>query len=231
MNRETKRRLRSTIEEFALRTGKSVEDGINEIAMSAGRRLAHTVQPYGITATSGAKFVKSIGNQVDQVWFGVNLGAYPPTGDIRAAHYEQRFSGSGRKGSVKFRQFRKERGQKWLDLITVGQKEDYKRKQQAKAGRAKGAWVAATNDLGGKKLSGVAAWIARHDKSSMGTAKKTGAGLKYKAELENKTPYLTSIQPDRAVAAAVTFGLKNGMKRIQKVIDGEIRKANKKLSA
>jgi hypothetical protein len=231
MNRETKRRMKSAVEEFARRTGKAAEDGINEIAMSGGKRLAHTVQPFGISAAKGEKFKKSIGNQVDQVFFGVNMGAYPATGDIKAAHYAQRVGGSGRKGSVKFRQFRKERGQKWLDLISVGEKEAYKRKEQAKAGRAKGAWVAATNDIGGKKLSGVAAWIARHDKSRTGTGKKTGDGLKYKASLENKTPYITHIQPDKAVATAIAFGLKNGMKRIQKVIDGEIKKANRKLSA
>lgn len=230
MDREAKRRIKSTLEEFAMRTGKSVEDGINEIAMSAGRRLAHTVQPFGLTAAKGAKFIKSIGNQVDQTWFGVNLGAYPATGDIKKAHYDQRMSGSGRKGSVKFRQFRKERGQKWLDLIDVAQKEEYKRKQQAKAGRAKGAWVSATNSIGGKRLSGVAAWIERHDKNSLGTANKTGKGMEYKVSLENRTSYLPHIQPARKVAESITFGLKNGLKRMQKVIDGEIEKANRKLS-
>ena len=212
------------------RAGKSVEESIEVMAMSSGRQLAHTVQPYGLGSAKGAKFIKRIGNQVDQVWFGTNLGAYPSTGDIKAAHYGQRMNGD-KKGNVEYRKFRKERGQKWLDLISVGEKEAYKRKQQAKAGQAKGAWVAAANSVGKAKLSGVAAWIARHDKSSYGLSQKSGEGLKYKVSMENSTKYISyRIQPKKEVNSALRSGLKNGQKHLQHVIDGDIKKANKLLS-
>tara|TARA_R110000868_G_scaffold106895_1_gene292803 strand:+ start:914 stop:1618 length:705 start_codon:yes stop_codon:yes gene_type:complete len=231
MNRETRRKFKSALEEFAMRTGKSVEDGIDEIAMSAGRELAKKVQPYGLTDTQGNKFIGNIGKQIDYAWMAVNLGAAPATGDMRAAHYAMRMAG-GRKGRGKypFPKIKKERGQRWLNLISVSEKEAYKRKQQAKAGQAKGAWVSATNKIGSTKLSGIAAWISRHDKSGYGTAKKTGEGLKYKVSMENTTPYLSSIQSNKKIAQAIAYGLKNGMKRLEKVIEGEIKKANKLLS-
>lgn len=229
MDQAAKAKMRATLAEFAQLTGKSIEDGINEIAMSAGRRLAHTVQPYGLSSAKGDKFIKSVGLQVDRVFLGVNLGAYPATTDIRSAHREQRMRNTPR-GNVNKRLFRKEKGKPWLDLISTSEKEQYKRIQQAKAGQAKGAWVSATNQITKANMTGVAAWISRHSNSSYGECRKSGEGMKYKVELENKTPYLPRIQPPKAVAAALTYGLKNGYARIQKVIDKITEKANRQLS-
>ena len=230
MNIESKRKFKSVMEEFMHRAGKSTEESIDVMAMSAGRQLAHTVQPYGLGTAKGNKFIRSIGNQVDQVWFGVNLGAYPASGDMRAAHRAQRMQGD-KKGAVGYRKFTKQRGKRWLDLISQGEKEAYKRKMQARAGQAKGAWVAAANSVGKSRLSGIAAWIARHDKSSHGTSQKAGEGLKYKVSMENTIYYLKyRVQPTKAVKSSLRLGLKNGTKHLQHIIDGEIKKANKLLS-
>lgn len=214
--------MENTLLEFAARTGKHVEDGINEIARSAARKLAHTVQPYGLTAEKGAQFQKSIGSQVDRAWFGTNLGAFPQTTDMREAHYQAR-----RNGVVPKRLFRKEKGKPWLDLISSADRDAYKLKAQAKAGRAKGAWVEAANAIGGGKMSGVAQWILRHATGGYGEAIKSGEGLKYTVELKNRTPYLQHIQTERAIAQAVAYGLKNGFSRITKIIEKEIEKANR----
>ena len=215
--------MEDTLQEFAKLTGKTVEDGINDIARSVARKLADRVQPYGLKSDKGEKFKKSIGHQVDRVWFG----AFPATTDMKAAHYSAR-NGS-RKGTVPHRLFRKEKGKPWLDLIPGTERDSYKRKAQAKAGRAKGAWVEAANAIGGPKLSGIADWIGRHASGGFGSASKTGKGLDYQVTLENRTPYLGRILPDATVAKSMANGLKNGFTRLQKIIEKEIEKANRKL--
>ena len=219
--------MEDTLQEFAKLTGKTVEDGINDIARSVARKLAEQVQPYGLKSDKGEKFKKSIGHQVDRVWFGVNMGAFPATTDMKAAHYSAR-NGS-RKGTVPHRLFRKEKGKPWLDLIPGTERDSYKRKAQAKAGRAKGAWVEAANAIGGPKLSGIADWIGRHASGGFGSASKTGKGLGYQVTLENRTPYLGRILPAATVAKSMANGLKNGFTRLQKIIDKEIEKANRTL--
>jgi len=219
--------MEDTLQEFSRLTGKTVEDGINDIARSTARRLAQQVQPYGLKPETGAKFKESIGYQVDRAWLGVNLGAFPATTDMKAAHYAAR-NGS-RKGTVPHRLFRKEKGKPWLGLIPGTERESYKKKAQAKAGRAKAAWVEAANAIGGPKLSGIADWIGRHVGGGFGSASKTGKGLDYQVTLENRTPYLGRILPDTTVAKSMAAGLKNGFTRLQKIIEKEIEKANAKL--
>lgn len=222
IDRASRRKMEQTLEKFAAVTGKRVEDGIEDVARSAARKLAHTVQPYGLSKSKGDKFQKSIGTQVDRAWFGTNLGAFPATTDMREAHYQAR-----RHGVVPKRLFRKEKGKPWLGLIPVTERDAYKVKAQAKAGRAKGAWVQAANDIGGPKMSGVAQWIDRHNTGGYGEAIKSGKGLEYTVELRNRTPYIESIQTTKAIAQAAAYGLKNGFKRIAKIIDKEIEKANR----
>jgi hypothetical protein len=230
MNLESKRKFKSAMDEFLHRSGKSTEESIDVMAMSAGKQLASKMQPYGLNQKQGEKFKRNIGRQVEQVWFGVNLGEYPATGDIRAAHRDQRMAGKN-KGTVEFRKFQKKRGQRWLDLISVGDKENHKRRMQARAGQAKGAWIAAANSIGKSRLTGLPAWVSRHDNSSYGKSQKTGEGLKRKASMENTIFYIKyRIQPSSQVKSAMRLGLKNGTKHLQHLINGEIKKANRLLS-
>lgn len=224
MDKATLRKVEDTLKKFAEVTGKTIEDGIREISSSTAKSLAISMQPYGMKDNIGKKFESSIARQVDTAWFGTNLGAYPQTSDMRQAHNNARVN-----GAVPMRFFRKEKGKPWLDLISVNERDSYKQKQMAKAGRAKAAWIRCGNEIYTKrKISKVPQWISRHVNNAYGSTSESGEGLKYKVIMTNYTPYLTNkMQSDRDVAKALADSLKNGLKRIQKIIDKEIEKANK----
>lgn len=218
------RKVEDTLKKFAEVTGKTVEDGIREISSSIAKSLAISMQPYGMNANIGKKFQASIGRQVDTAWFGTNLGAYPPTSDMQQAHNNARVN-----GSVPKRFFRKEKGNFWLALINESDRDSYKEKQKAKAGRAKAAWIRCGNEIYPKrKISGVPKWISRHLESAYGWNTEMGRGLNYNIIMTNFTPYLTDrMQSKKSIEKAKTDSMKNGLKRIQKIIDKEIEKANK----
>ena len=215
-------RFNKLLEDFTKATGKTAEEGLQRMAKSAVRRLVTTVQPYGLKGDKLNKFVKNIGHQIDSVWFGVNMGAYPESRDIKSAHNAARV-----KGVVPYRQFRKQKGKPWLDLIPVGQKNDYKKIQQAKAFRAKAAWVKAYNDLGKPKMSGVDSRINRHAEAAHGFATKTGHDIKAKVEITNATSYIKNIQSQAEVSKSHQQGFKNGLKWMQITTAKSIEKANK----
>jgi len=225
IDRASRRKMEETLEEFARTTGKTVEDGVNDIARSVGRKLADRVQPWGLTAAKGQKFEKSIGHQVDRARFGTNLGGYPESRDMKQAHNQAR-NGS-RRGQVTQQVFTKEKGKPWLNLISREYRDSYKLKAQEKAGRAKGAWIEAANDIGSEKLSGIPNWIKRHIGTGYGSASKVGKGMDYTVTLHNRTPYMERILPEKTVAQTVVAGMKNGFTRIQKTIEKAIEKANR----
>jgi len=223
LDKASKRDMERTLKEFSRLTGKGVEQGVREISKSSARRLAGTVQPYGLTEAKGRKFMQSIGAQIDRAWYGTNIGAFPATSSMAHAHQNARNS----RGVVPQRQFRKERGKKWLGLISVGEKEAYKRKQIKKAGRAKAAWIAAGEAMGVGKITGIAKWIREDVNPSHSMARLIGKGLKSEAVLTNETPYIRPLQKDSQVASALRDGLKNGYKRMQHIIKNELKKLNK----
>ena len=213
--------MESVIEDFAKRTGKTAEDGVAMIATSAGKRLVHTVQPYGVKQSVGDKYKKSIAKQVHRA--------------IRNANVE----GTGGSAASVHRAKRDSRGQVPRELPTDGRYKrepiemaetmDHVRKAQSKAGRAKGAWLEAVIGIGGRKVSGIGKWIMDNASSGYGNCIKTGQGLKHQITLENRTPYLSRIQPDKVIAQAIASGLKNAFKSMQRTIDKEIEKANRAL--
>jgi hypothetical protein len=223
LDKASKRQMEATLKEFSRLTGKGVEEGVREISKSSARRLAATVQPYGLTEAKGAKFMKSIGIQIDQAWYGTNMGAFPATNDMAKAHQNARNA----RGVVPKRQFRKEKGKKWLNLISVGQKEAYKRKQIKKAGRAKAAWIAAGEAMGVGKITGIAKWIREDVSGGYAKSNMAGKGLKAEAVLTNETPYIRPLQTDRQVSSALAGGLKNGYKRLEYIIKNELKKLPK----
>jgi hypothetical protein len=208
-----------TLLEFQKRTGKSAEEGMKNIALSSARLLAHRVQPYGTKSNIGKQFQSSIAAQVSQVWFGVNIGAYPANTDMRNAHYSAR-----KNGKVQRRQFRKEKGKPWLDLIPESERDTHIRRQQEKAGRAKAAWIEAGNAIGLIKISGMPKWISRHINSGFGTQRLTGSGMTCEVSLHNRTPYLTTIQKPNDIQEATKEGRQRGIKRMEYLIRQEIKK-------
>lgn len=215
-------RFNKSVEDFTKATGKTAEEGLQRMAKSSCRRLASTVQPYGLKGDKLDKFVKSIGNQVNRAWYGVNIGAYPKTRNMQTAHRSARVN-----GSVPKREFRKEKNNPWLELISANERDSYKKIAQAKAFRAKAAWVKAANDLGKPKMSDIDPRIARHVEQAKGFVTKTGKDMKAKVEITNATSYIQSIQTQAEVTTSHQQGFKNGLKWMQITTAKAIEKANK----
>jgi len=215
----SRRKMEQVLRDFEKTMGQTVEDGINIVAFSAGRRLVKTVQPFGLK--KGAEQINNIGRQIDQTYYFVNAGIIGGS-DLASAHNKER-----RNGRVRLRN---QKGtDRYKEKISHGELMAYKTKQQAKAGRAKAAWVSAVESISGKqkKMSGIPAYIRRHVPSRYGYADKSGDGMKYNVELVNATPYMTHrLQKPRDLAAAAADGLENGFNRIQRMIDKTIEKAN-----
>lgn len=212
--------MEQTLERFAEVSGKTVEEGIQMIAKSVAKRLAMRTQRYGLK--QGPRAESAIERQITQVWIGVNLGAYPHHTDMKRAHYAIR-----KDGYVRHRQFRKQKGQKWQFNISERDRDQYIREAQKKLGRAKAAWITAGVKVDRKNMTSVPAWIKRHAGSSHGKGGTSGKGLSATAEIENDTYLNSRILPDKELGAAALFGMKNGFKRIQTIIDKEVEKANR----
>lgn len=217
---ESKKRMTSVLNEFVRLSGKEVENGIELIAVSAAKRLANNVQRFGLTNQSGDHFQSSIGNQVYRAIQHANVMGTP--GQPEEVHNLVRRKGVVPKSLVTQGQFKR-------DPISVADRETLARKKKALAGRAKGAWIEAGNKAQNKKMTRIPAWVNRHNNSGYGDAKKSGIGLKHTIELENKTPYLRYIQPDKKIAEATGYGLKSGFKRLETMIKKMEEKANREM--
>lgn len=224
MDAATVAKFEKTLSDFVAATGKTAEEGMMRIAKSACRRLASTVQPYGLKGGRLAKFEKSVAAQVDRAWFGTNLGAYPATNSMRDAHLAAR-----RNGSVAKQLFKKEKGKPWLALITGSDRETYKKIAVEKVGRAKAAWVKIANDLGKPKMSGLDSIITRHLPDARGDKTVSGTGLKTAVKISNNVSYIKKIQFTEDVAKAAAEGMKNGLKWMTITTAKTIEKANRKL--
>ena len=213
-----------TLAEFAEATGKTAEDGMKRIAKSSCKRLASTVQPYGLKGGRLAKFEKSVALQVDRAWIGTNLGAFPATNNMKDAHY-----GARRNGVVPKRLFRKEKGKPWLDLIPASERDTYKRIAVEKVGRAKAAWVKIANDLGKPKMSGLDSIITRHLPDARGSFVISGEGTQTEIKISNDTTYIKRIQYTEDVQKAALDGMENGLKWMTITTQKNIEKANRQL--
>ena len=224
MDKATIAKFEKTIADFVAATGKTAEEGMTRIAKSACRRLASTVQPYGLKGGRLAKFEKSVAAQVDRAWFGTNLGAFPATNSMRDAHLAAR-----RNGSVAKQLFKKEKGKPWLALIPASDRETYKKIAVEKVGRAKAAWVKIANDLGKPKMSGLDSIITRHLPDARGDKTISGTGLKTAVTISNNVTYIKKIQYTEDVAKAAAEGMKNGLKWMTITTAKTIEKANRQL--
>lgn len=213
-----------TLTEFAEATGKTAEDGIKRIAKASCKRLASTVQPYGLKGGRLAKFEKSVAAQVDRAWFGTNLGAFPATNNMKDAHYAAR-----RNGVVPKRLFRKEKGKPWLALIPESERDTYKKIAMEKVGRAKAAWVKIANDLGKPKMSGLDSIITRHLPDARGSYTISGTGIQTAVTISNNVTYMKKIQYTEDVQKAAVEGMKNGLKWMTITTAKTIEKANRQL--
>lgn len=224
MDKATVAKFEKTLSDFVAATGKTAEEGMTRIAKSACRRLASTVQPYGLKGGRLAKFEKSVAAQVDRAWFGTNLGAFPATNSMRDAHFAAR-----RNGRVAKQLFRKQKGKPWLALIPTSERDTYKKIAVEKVGRAKAAWVKISNDLGKPKMSGLDSIITRHLPDARGDKTVSGTGLQTAITISNNVPYIKKIQYTEDVAKAAAEGMKNGLKWMTITTAKAIEKANRQL--
>lgn len=212
--------FKQTLRQWEKLTGKGIEDGIELLARSSASKLAHTVQPYGMSDGVGRKFIDNIGRQIAQVWFGINLGYYELEGTFENTYEKLR-----RQGRIRGRRFRDAGKRRWQWKVSEQDKERLIEKQQRKAGRAKAGWLAAATNINGKRVRGGGKWIQRHVKDGYGLARKTGSGLNAEFELHNRTPYLSSIQSGRDLATGLSRGRKAGLSSLNRAINAQLRKA------
>jgi hypothetical protein len=212
----TKRLLKN----FERLTGKGIETGIKEMALSSARALATKMQPYGVTDRGRSKkFQDNIEKQIAQIFIGVNLGVYPETGSLESAHRAAR-----RRGRVRGEKITKEGGKRWKGVIDQSQLRQLAVEKQSRAGRAKAGWIAAGNSLGVAKMSKIGAWINRHVGKGYGTSHVMGRGLKTQIQLQNRTPYLSYLQKEREVRAALKEGREKGITRLRIIVDKQTKK-------
>jgi hypothetical protein len=205
--------MRARLRQYENALGKTVEEGIGEIARSSARELAMKVQPYGLSKKVGDKFIKNITEQIRHVAQGVNLGVYHGA-NIQSAHNNAR-----RNGRVRIRRLRGDNSAKPTNEISISESDAYIEQQTAKAGRAKAAWIAAGNSIGKEKLSGIPKWISRHNSGSYGTSSTSGRRMKAEITLENRVPYIRKLQKDREIASALRTGRKKALKRLILMIE------------
>jgi hypothetical protein len=220
IDKESMRKMKSVLESFVKLSGKSVEEGIEMISVSAAKRLARNVQRFGLTDKGGSEFQNSIGGQVIKAVKNANVMGIQ--GNAEQVHKKARRFGRVPKNLVTEGRFQR-------SPIPIAEREELARKKKALAGRAKGAWIEAGNQATGKAITRIPAWVNRHKNGGYGSAIKTGVGLDHKITLTNRTPYLRFIQPDKMIAEATVFGLKSGYKRIQTIVNKLAEKANREL--
>jgi hypothetical protein len=206
--------VKDLLKKFEKATGKGIETGIKEMALSSARALATKMQPYGVTDRGRSKkFQDNIEKQIAQIFIGVNLGVYPETGSLESAHRAAR-----RRGRVRGEKITKEGGKRWKGVIDQSQLRQLAVEKQSRAGRAKAGWIAAGNSLGVAKMSKIGAWINRHVGKGYGTSHVMGRGLKTQIQLQNRTPYLSYLQKEREVRAALKEGREKGILRLRIIV-------------
>lgn len=214
--------VKKTLRKWSKMTGKGIEEGVDQMARATAPKLASKVQPWGMTDGPGADFIKSISAQVSRVWFGINLGYFKLDGS-----FERTYNSLRRRGSIPRRKFRKKVGHSFRFRVSEADRDALIRKQTAKAGRAKAAWVAAGVSVNGKRIRVTGRWISRHVSSGWGSSRKIGRGMDAEIELHNRTPYLKHVQSGRDVKAGLRLGRSAGLSSFRRAINYHIKKANR----
>jgi hypothetical protein len=203
----TRKKFDQELTNFTKKLGKTFEDGLDQLAENVGKKLIHSVQPYGTNAKVGQKFEMSIAKQVSRAIRHANVAGQDGTAPV--VHKENRNS----KGQVP-KGLRVE-GKFNRKPIEISDRNALIAKKMASAGIAKGAWFAATNQISGKKIGGVAKWITRHENKGLGSCDKTGNDLKRRIRLTNSAPYIESVQSVDDVEKAIKTSYKQFIKYIQ----------------
>jgi hypothetical protein len=210
--------LQKKLEEFAKVTGKTTEDAIDHLAEIAGKKLISQVQPYGTNAKIGEKLASSIAKQVRRATrHGNVIGQEGSAGSVHAKNRNSK--GQIPKGLSTLGKFKR-------SPIPLEDVSGLVKKKMENAGIAKGAWFAAVNQVSGKKITGVAKWITRHENANLGNCSKSGKNLKRKITLTNSTPYIEKLQTQDEVKKAVKSSYPNFSKYMDREMEKHIQKLN-----
>jgi len=220
IDRTTQRRMEEVLRNFAAATGKTVEDGINQIARSAAKQLAIKVQPFGINGKAKDLLHGLVAKQAHRAISNANVQGIQ--GAAASVHTKAR----DRRGRVP--KDLATQGKYKRSPISFSERNAHVNKVVKKIGQAKAAWIEAGEKVDGKKIT-VQKWLRTHVGGGFGSATKKDKGLNYSVELENSTPYIKSIQFTEDTAAAVATALKSGFKWMQTSIDKQIEKTNQDL--
>lgn len=213
--------FKKTLRQWDKLTGKGVEAGVEQASRSTASKLAATVQPWGTSDAVMSKFAKNVERQVAQTWFGVNLGYFELQGNLEQTHNSLR-----RRGRVRGRRFRDSHKKRWLYKVSEQDKDNLVRKQVAKVGRAKAAWIKAGVSVNGKRMSGrFSSHIKGNVKNGYGRSRTSGSGFKRIIELDNYTPYIKYIQNASSVTTALRRGRKAALTSFKRAIRHQLKKA------
>ena len=220
MDRATLQKMEGVLRTFAAVTGKTVEEGINQIARSSAKQLAVKVQPFGIDVKTQQMLHKLVAKQAHRAIGNANVQGIlgnPSSVHLKARNQRGRVPvGLNTQGKYKRKPITQEDRNSYIDKLV------------SKVGQAKSAWIEAGEKVDGTKIS-VKKWLRDHIGKGYGSATKSEEGIKYSVELKNSTPYIGSIQFTDDTAAAVVSAMKSGFKWMQKSIDKHIEKANQDL--
>lgn len=215
MDRSSVGGFKMRLSEFSKGTGKTLQEAMNILGRSCARELAVMVPPYGISAKHGATFQKSIAKQVGRAIMAANVQG--TEGAASSVHEKVRKRGQVPKDLKTKGKFKRE-------PIRIGDKVDLIRKKQAAAGTAKGAWIAAGEAIDGKRIQGISKWIRRHAKKN-GAASIKSEGIGSIIFLENKLPFINTLQPKDIIEMALKRGYARNFRHmtiVVKKIRGEI---------
>lgn len=215
----SKRKVEDIIAKFVQATGKTAEDGIQQIARIGAKQLAIKVQPYGLTGKAKEMLHGIVAKQAHRAISNANVRGIE--GTASSVHLKARRNGRvPRDLETKGRFHRKP--------ISFEERNAHVDAQVKKIGRAKAAWIEAGEKITGEKIS-VQKWIRSAMGGGYGNAIKTGKGMDHTVELQNNIPYVGKIQFTQDTQSAITTAMKSGFKWIKMTTDKEIEKANRAL--
>ena len=226
INPASRARFLADIKEFKKRTGKSTEDVVDMIAISAGRGLMTKTLPMGLRAKSDAKgkassgedFSHSIAAQIIRA-LKKNITAVRHGASIAAVHAGAR----GSRGSVD-KSKRDDKSRMYpLPPARTGEIDQYIEKMQRRAGMAKAGWLVAAKEIGDLRKGTIPGYVKRHlGKGGLGNASRRGKGLGgYTVTLANNAKHMNSrLISTGSLRSALTQAYKSVRWELDKVLNG-----------
>jgi hypothetical protein len=185
--------------------GKAVETSFRELAAVGARELAYYTEPRKLTAAVGKKYAGNIAKQIFKAIRKGNVEGTP--GDAPAVHGHYRnargrvnFIGEAPSGQFKRRPVDKAQVHR---LIA---------EKVALAGSAKGAWIAAGEDLGLGQINKIPKWL--RSRTKRGDAQVIIRGASSTVILRNDVDYCANLITPNNIKKAIESAYRKQRKRM-----------------